>query len=265
MNSLVTIVISVHNNEQTLPRALESVAGQSDPRWSLIAINDGSSDQTHLILREFFKKYPHKVRIFNHRLPAGLTHRLIEGCKLVRTPFIGRLDGDDWYANQKIALQIDFFDHHPNQVIVGCQYENIYSSDRSNKSAMPLDDHEIRRRLMNLNPFCHSCIIMRQDAYHNAGGYDPAVVYGQDYELWFRMLAQGKAANLPEVLCNRLVGQGAISQAKRRQQMLQLLKTRWRYANKKSFHHWLSLWEPIPIILMPKFFIDWLSHKKYQA
>ena len=57
----VSIIIPVYNAEKTIRKCIESIIKQSSENWEVIAIDDGSSDESYAILQEYAKSYPDKI------------------------------------------------------------------------------------------------------------------------------------------------------------------------------------------------------------
>ena len=64
----------------------------------------------------------------------------------------------------------------------------------------PTNDCVIRWRLLTRNCFVHSSVIYRKDKVLDAGGYNSAIVYAQDYELWTKLSRIAQIRQLPQVL-----------------------------------------------------------------
>jgi hypothetical protein len=72
---------------------------------------------------------------------------------------------------------------------------------------LPTDYDRIRWALHFYCPFVHSAAVFRAAAVRAMGGYDDAFIYAQDYDLWSRMAASHRMANLPEALVRYRHGQ----------------------------------------------------------
>lgn len=249
----VTILLSVRNGEQDLPSTLRSIENQTFRAWKVIAINDGSSDRTASILETFKKAHPGQVTLIHHAQSIGLTRSLIEGARLVETPTFARVDAGDEFFPTKLEQQLQFLHKHPDTGVVGCNYEDVFlPSGRSKFSQLPQTDRAIRQHILKKNPFAHSCVLLRTKTYNESGGYHPDIRYGQDYELWFRIINFSKATNLPEILSRRVNSDASVSRTHQREQMIQCLKTRWKYMNHLRPLHYLTLVEPLSVILLPQ-------------
>ncbi len=257
---MISILLSVHNNtDGRLIKTLESIASQTYREWELVAVDDASQDDTEECLVEFQKRYPKQVTLLKNTENAGLTKSLILAAKHAHGTYIARIDSGDEFLPEKLEKQVFFLDQHPQYGIVGCYYTDIfYPGRRAADRRVPVSDIEIRRAIVRRNPFAHSAILMRSDVYKKVGGYDASIRYGQDYDLWFRILRVAKGANLPEFLCVRSIYQDSISYEKQKDQMRQCLKTQWKYMNKHHVMHYAYLLEPFLLAVLPVKLLRWM-------
>jgi len=250
---MISILLSVRDNyDGFLVKTLESISRQTYTDWELIAVDDGSSDNTSEILNKFFERYRGRVKIITNKENIGLTKSIILAENLAHGQYLARIDSGDEFLPDKLQKQIRYIESNKELGIVGCNYfnKNLYSKN-TKKCIMPEADSLIRRTILRRNPFAHSCVVMCRDIYRKAGGYNPAVAFGQDYDLWFRVLRISKAANLQEFLCLRTIHAQSISYTKQRDQMRQCLKTQWKYMNKWNPINYVWLIEPSIIMIMP--------------
>lgn len=250
----LTVLLAVHNGEKTLERALESLNKQTYQDFSVCCIDDASSDTTLSILESWQKVFGEcRFRIFKNETNLGLTRSLNIGLQNITTPLIARLDADDWWHEKKLERQTQFMKEHPGYGLLGCNYINI-----TNRSSRPVtckeSDDLIRKSIFSRNPFAHSCIVFEAALVTKLGGYDEHVRYGQDYDLWLRMLTHTKMHNLQEFLCFRNAESG-ISQEKQNAQMKQCIRTQLKYLKlyHRPFWEYTAILEPILVILVPEF------------
>ena len=245
--------MSVHNAEKTLDGTLQSISRQSFQAFSIVVVDDASTDRTAAVLKRWSTFFGRRLRVLQHSSNLGLTKSLNKGLHVITTPYTARIDADDWWHKEKLEKQIAFLESHSDHGIVGCNYVNK-STAGEKQIVVPETDQGIRQSMIRQNPFAHSCVVFRTDLVKKLGGYDETVRYGQDYELWFRCLPRTKFHNLQEFLCYRTTGSG-ISVDKQRQQMMQVVKTRLKYI--RQYHlpliNYFYLLEPMSIILIPNF------------
>lgn len=250
----ITILIAIYNGEKTLERAFESLKRQTFQDFSVLSINDASLDKTSEILRKWQSFFGEgRFRIIENEINLGLTSSLNKGLREVTTHFVARLDADDWWHEKKLKCQIDFIEQHPEYGLLGCNYINI-TKKGSRSIVCQENDHAIRKSILRRNPFAHSCVIFNTTLAKKLNGYDEHVRYGQDYDLWLRMLPHTKMHNVQEFLCFRNA-EGGISQDKQNSQMKQCIRTQLKYLKMyhRPFWEYTVILEPLLVILVPEF------------
>ena len=98
---LVTIAIATYNVEQFIEDCIESIINQTFENFELICIDDGSSDGTPSILKEFENKNS-KIKVIAKEINEGLAVARNESLKLAKGKYITFLDGDDLYDLEMI-------------------------------------------------------------------------------------------------------------------------------------------------------------------
>jgi glycosyltransferase involved in cell wall biosynthesis len=100
MKPLVSILIAAYNAERTIADALKSAIGQTWPRKEVIVVDDGSTDRTAEVVRQF--KDVILVSTKNQGLSAAINH----GFPLTQGDYIQYLDADDLLRPDKIERQL---------------------------------------------------------------------------------------------------------------------------------------------------------------
>ena len=133
------------------------------------------------------------------RVREGLTRALIRAIELARAPLLARLDADDVAMPERLALQHEYLDAHPDVGLLGTGAREVDPTGREVAIVRPpVDDASIRRALIRANPFVHSSVVVRRAALDRAGGYDRSFPVAQDYDLWMRLARVTRLANLAE-------------------------------------------------------------------
>jgi GT2 family glycosyltransferase len=199
MTPHITVVLPVRNGARWLGEALASVVGQSLAHWELLAIDDGSTDQTPAILAEFAGR---DARIRPIRQEAlGLVKALNRGLAEARAPLLARLDADDRALPERLARQAQHLGDNPDVGLLGSWANRIDEQGRPRGRIAPATDpEELAGVLMRSNPFVHSSVMFRTDLARRLGGFRPAFRAAEDYDLWLRIAETAKIANLPEPL-----------------------------------------------------------------
>lgn len=255
------ILISLYNAEKTLDKTFESLQAQTWQDFRIIAINDCSKDDTLTLLKKWQEKFgTEKFLLINNERNIGLTKSLNKGLDRIIEPYTARIDADDRWDTTKLEKQIDYLEKYPGCGLLGTWYTNISSKNES-RVTPPVTDAEIRKSIFRKNPFAHSCVIFKTDLVKQAGKYDESVRYGQDYDLWLRLLPETTFANIPEFLCSRNIEGTLTSSGKnQRSQMLQCVKTQLKYLNlyDRPWKEYRFIIEPLSVALAP----EWLRSIK---
>ena len=102
---------------------------------------------------------------------------------------------------QRLEVQSDFLEGHPDVGVVGAYYE-LVNEDRGERFTRmpPLEHGKILRVLPKYIPFAHTLVMFRRRAWHQAGGYRE-LADAEDLQLWIDIAACGwRLANIPVIL-----------------------------------------------------------------
>jgi glycosyltransferase involved in cell wall biosynthesis len=115
LGKLVSIILIFLNGEAFLQEAIESVIAQVYSDWELLLVDDGSTDKSTEIAKEFVRKDPSRIRYLDHPNHAnrGMSATRNLGIKVARGEFVAFIDADDVWEPMKIADQIRIMTRHP--------------------------------------------------------------------------------------------------------------------------------------------------------
>jgi glycosyltransferase involved in cell wall biosynthesis len=190
----------VYNGGRYLREAVESVLRQSCADFEFVIIDDGSTDGSGAVLTEYARGDA-RIRLVQ-RENRGLVFSLNEGIAEARSGIIFRMDADDICRPDRLRLQLDFLDRHPEIVCVGGTWDVIDERGRHLTTLQPpLEDAEMQAgALAGHAPLCHPTAAFRRGPFERVGGYRPEAFPAEDLDLWLRLGEIGKLANLPDVL-----------------------------------------------------------------
>lgn len=236
----ISIILPIYNAATTLWLTLESMRRQRFAHFEVIAINDGSTDNTPEILDTFAKKET-RLQVI-HTKHAGLINALNTGLAHAQSPYIARCDADDVIHPDRLQLQYDYLQSHSNIAIISSRIQcfprpqiatGFYMYEHWLNSLHT--SHDIARDMFVESPIVHPSIMIRKSALETVGGYCD-FGWAEDYDLWLRLhLAGFKFAKLPQTLhfwresANRLTRQDG------RYSVQNFLKAKAHYLKKGPF------------------------------
>lgn len=195
----VSVVMSVYNGEPYFERGIPSILKQTFQDFEFIIIDDGSSDRTPELLQDLAQK-DHRVKIFSPgRL--GFVKALNYGITQAQGEYIARQDIDDTSTPERLALQVEFLEAHPEVGVVGGYYILIDENRQEKYIRMsPLEHTKITQAMAKYIPICHTIATFRKKAWQEAGGY-PLLDDIEDLRLWLTFAKMGwHLANIPQIL-----------------------------------------------------------------
>jgi glycosyltransferase involved in cell wall biosynthesis len=128
-----TVICCTYNRAALLPRALDSLLGQENQDWEAIIINDGSTDDTYTVAREYLRR-SQQIRYMEHQ-NHGVGYSRTAGIYAALGQYCTFLDSDDEYLPQHLATRKQLLLEHPNVDIVHGGVEvigNPFVADRHN-------------------------------------------------------------------------------------------------------------------------------------
>lgn len=196
----VSVLMPVYNAERYVAETVESVLGQTLGDFEFIIIDDGSTDRSPEMLREFAAR-DDRVRL-SSRGNTGYLRALNEGLQMARGELIARIDADDIALAKRFERQTDYLRSHPECLVVGCGLLLIDEDGEPFCESILPTEHEVidARHLAGTGSLAHPAAMIRREALLRLGGYRPQCYGAEDHDLWLRLGEQGRLANLPEVL-----------------------------------------------------------------
>src|ERR1035437_9156737 len=167
----ISVLLPVYNAAPYLSEAVESVLAQSFEDFEFLALDDGSTDGSLNILREYETR-DRRLRVIS-RQNKGLIVSLNELISQARGRYLARMDGDDVCAPLRFQKQLEFLDARSDYIVVGGWISRI------NQRGLPIGvlqgpcEHEEidRANLKGHTSIHHPTAMIRKSAVLAVGGY----------------------------------------------------------------------------------------------
>jgi glycosyltransferase involved in cell wall biosynthesis len=201
----VAVLLPFYNAAATLAETLDSIQAQTLEDFALIAVDDGSSDDSCELLRQRMRHDPRITLLQPGR--QGVVGAMNSALSHCQSPLVARMDADDIMHPERLALQSHFLQQHPSIDLVGSRVslfpeEEILEGFREyiRWQNACLSPQEIADNIYVELPIAHPSVMFRREVVLAAGGYRDGD-FPEDYELLLRLHARGcRMAKLPEVL-----------------------------------------------------------------
>ena len=204
----VSVIMPVYNGAATLETAIQSIITQTLQSWELVVVDDGSSDETPLILAKMAKN-EQRIRVHRNRSNLGIGAALNIAWRKSSSSLIARMDADDFSLPDRLQRQVAFMTAHPEVSVLGTAVEIVDTGgNRLGFAFRPETNAEIVARLYKETPVFHPTVVMRRSFLNAMNGYDERLRRSEDLDLWLRSYHQFRFHNLPEALLRYRIPSG---------------------------------------------------------
>jgi glycosyltransferase involved in cell wall biosynthesis len=184
--TLVSIIIPTYNRAHLIGETIQSVLEQTYSNWELLIIDDGSTDHTEDIIRQYHDK---RIKYLKkkHTGFIGITRNF--GINHANGALIAFLDSDDLWRKDKLALQISLLNKHPETAFI------LSNGDQFGEGAIQTPDYEnlfvgnMFLSLLEKEAFCFysPSFIFKKDVINKIGLMDESVPTTRDIHFCLRM------------------------------------------------------------------------------
>lgn len=216
--SLVSVVIPTYNCEPYIAQTLDSVLAQTHAELEVIVVDDGSTDRTPDIVAAYGGRVV-LIRQRNQRVCAARNRGFAES----RGAYVCFLDHDDIWFPWKLARQLEAFAAHPDLGVVFTEFVNWMPGvdgfgdpaalDPGDGGPPPIDPEHTGWIYHQFLLDCWaltSTVMMRREVFAASSGFDVALPYSEDWELWLRLSREHQFMRLarPSTLYRQHPSQG---------------------------------------------------------
>lgn len=197
---LVSAVVATYNRADLVAQTLDSILAQSYSDLEVIVVDDGSTDGTGEMIRE---RYGDRVR-YVHQDNAGPSAARNWGIEQARGEYIAFLDDDDLWLPTKIEEQVAALERAPDCVVCYARCEVLGDDGAGTGEVFAVSDEGrsgdvfslVLRRTAMLLP----TVMVRRATLHEVGLFDPALIIGEDTDLFLRLMLRHPAVYLRKTL-----------------------------------------------------------------
>lgn len=107
----VSVILTVYNRELFLSRSIDSLINQRFSNWELIAIDDGSTDNSLKVLRSYEEDFPN-IKIL-HQENQKIAQSRNRGIFFSSGKYITFLDSDDEYEKSHLLKRVEYMNENP--------------------------------------------------------------------------------------------------------------------------------------------------------
>jgi glycosyltransferase involved in cell wall biosynthesis len=200
---MFSVIIPLYNKAKYVEKALQSVVNQTFKEFEIIIVDDGSTDGGLEIVKKF--------TICNSQLAiltqpnSGVSTARNNGVKAAKYDYICFLDADDWWSEDFLKEMAALIADFPNAGIYGTSYFKV-KNGRKIPAKIGVNQDFTRGYFDYFEtyaktwwmPLCTGTVCMSKRIFEEAGGFNPQLKLGEDFDLWVRI-----ALFYPTVMINK--------------------------------------------------------------
>jgi glycosyltransferase involved in cell wall biosynthesis len=196
-NPKITVFMAAYNAAAFIAESISSILNQTFIDFELLIVDDGSTDDTSLIVKKFNDS---RIRLIHNDGNKGLPYTRNWLLTLARGEYIAILDSDDIAYPDRLQAQFEFLDEHPEIALCGGHAEIINENGIiQNRQLIVPTDENVNMSILFLNPFINSSTMFKADVFRELNGYKDFAL-SEDFELFVRISEKHPVTNLDKFL-----------------------------------------------------------------
>lgn len=194
----VSVIIPTYNRAHLIRETLESVTAQTHHDFHVIVVDDGSTDDTPDVLRDYSNCIEY------HRIShSGQSAARNIGLERSSGEYIAFLDSDDVWDNRFLEVMTQALDNSSGAGFAFCDYGTFEEGGVIQETFLP-KGHKVQgdifAHLLQVNFLCTGALLIRRVCFDEIGGFDPDLPLVEDWDLWLRLARKFKAKYIDEPL-----------------------------------------------------------------
>lgn len=222
---MISVIIPCYNCADTINRSVDSVLRQAYQNTEVILVNNNSTDNTHLLLRDYESAFPNKICVYNESKKGAPAARNC-GLDKAKGEWIQFLDADDELLPDKLKIQYELAVVGKADVIAGnCLLK--YNINGKVTDVVRQVQQDAWKGLITSNLGITSSNLWRKEALVNVKGWDETLSSSQEYDLLFRLL-KNNAQIIADNSINTIVyfAGNSVSKSENKEKMMRILDNR---------------------------------------
>lgn len=184
----LSIVIPLYNKAQSIRQTIECIQKQTCQDWEIVIV-DGYSKDGSLELVQALAQEDARIHIFMQENRRGVTPARNESVEHSQYEHIVFMDADDYWENTYLESLVSLIEEFPQCGIWGMGYGTMVGEKK-----YPNSSKTYRGMLPDSPwkewgcPYWTSATAISKTAFKTVGGFDNRIIYGEDIDLWYRIM-----------------------------------------------------------------------------
>lgn len=125
---MVSVIMPTYNRQKFLPRAIDSILAQTYKDFEFIIVDDGSTDNSIHLLKDYAQK-DERIRVIRNKENKGISYSRQLGLNAARGKYIAIMDSDDVSLPIRLEKQVTYMENHPDTAVVIGLTKNVVTGN----------------------------------------------------------------------------------------------------------------------------------------
>lgn len=191
-NPLISIIVPTYNRAELIIETLSSVINQSYQNWECIVVDDGSDDDTTIVVQEIIAKEP-RIKFFKREiLPKGANKCRNIGIEKSAGTYIIFLDSDDLLANFCLKKRVSLYETYSDLdfLVFNTLIFKSKAGDSDTLQNIKTEEDVVDKLLRRDPPWLIMSPIWKKTSLLKLNGFDETLPCYQEYDLHIRALIE---------------------------------------------------------------------------
>ncbi len=186
---MISIVIPLYNKAQSITSTIHCIQAQTYQDFEIVVVEGWSTDGSTEIIKQLAAEDA-RIRVLMQQNRKGVTPARNESVIAAQAERIAFIDADDYWEPTYLETLVRLMDDYPDAGIWGLSYGTLTNNEKHcGSSIMPAG---FRGYLTNPwergCPYWTGAVGISKKAFEKIGGFDNAIIFGEDLDLWFRLM-----------------------------------------------------------------------------
>lgn len=199
---MISIVIPLYNKAQSIEKTIRCIQAQTYQDFEIVVVDGWSNDGSLEIIQRLAKE-DNRLHVLMQQNKHGVTPARNESVMAAKNEHIAFIDADDFWEPTYLGTLVKLIDDFPQAGLWGLNYGIMRGSGKhpNTSSLYPGYRGIIDNPWLKGSPFWTSAIGISKNAFEKVGGFDNRIIYGEDIDLWYRLMLEFPCAYEDKVLC----------------------------------------------------------------
>ena len=198
---MISVVIPLYNKEQSIAATLQSVLAQTYTDFEVIVVDDGSTDNSLKVVREYASSLPcyqgrdggrPLIRVI-HKENGGVSSARNRGIEESQGEYIAFLDADDLWAPNYLTTLAALITDFPNAGLYSLGYVEMRGNQSliSVRNDIPFQKGWVNHPWQMLKGLWTGSVAASRERLLKLGMFDTRMTHGEDLDMWWRLILDG--------------------------------------------------------------------------